>query len=507
MLALFALPARRRLSRSTLFSAAFIGLAALPRVALAADALPVGSLDARATGSVSSASTSAAGSFRSTIQVDTSESVINTGAELGRDDEALADRQKILRDAHQASVLLGASLTRGIELSLGLHGTYEHVRPEDRLALDPEMATPAGGDGGNQADGATAQRRVKESGFAGASLLVKFKLLDSDGFRFAIAPFIESGAGEQATYSLTRSVGPKAGFMGLLSYGALGVGSLDLEAGARYRDPEAIAGVTLRNEIFYKALVQAELSRDFSVFVGAEGRKLKMAIEAEKDPSGKEFYRAYEAAEAKAGFTAHIGESELGAYYGARLKGATGFGYGQRMAGLTIGVELGKVRGRARPSFADEIEKTEDAKASSVAAANPPKAPAAKAPTSDGLEDYPEMRGTEIDPIEGLGANDVADDDFAQVKKDVAAHETKAGELSEDAKIENELAAVREAKKSADAVQEKREAQALLEQRQEAMKRAKEQDKMMEDWMKDAKAKADELPGVTQDEIDWNGLN
>ena len=90
----------------------------------------------------------------------------------------------------------------------------------------------------------------------------------------ALAPFVETGAGERATDALTRSVGPKAGFMAITSYGARGVGRIDLDLGMRYRDPEQLAGVTLRNELFYKALVTADLNRTVGLFAGGEGRRL-----------------------------------------------------------------------------------------------------------------------------------------------------------------------------------------------------------------------------------------
>ena len=484
---------------ATLLSAPLLALAALANAgAYAADALPVGSLDARATADVSSATTAIPGTVFSGATLGTSESVIKDEATLGRS-AAQARTGALLRDAHRASIFLGGAVNSRLELSLGLHGTYEHVKAAQRDEFFRD-GTRADTDG-------QASQKVHQTAFSGASLFAKLKLLDAQGFKLALAPFIESGAGERATYSLTRSVGPKAGFMAITSYGARGVGAVDFDIGYRYRDPEALGGVTLRNELFYKMLVTADLSHAASLFVAGEGRKLMTAKEGSVDgETGKALYRASEAAETKAGVKVAFDSVNASLYYGQRLKDAKGFGYGDRMAGLELAMELGNTRGaRPKNSIAAAIEAKEAQKSPMNTANAEIAAPPAGEKAS--YDDYPEMLGAAIDPLDALKGQDATGDDFANVDKTLEENKKDAGVVSEDAKIEKELAEVRAAKAKADAAQAKIEAKERAKSNKAARARAKDEEKMMQEYLKDAKKDLDQnYEGIGQDEVDWNGL-
>lgn len=486
---MLAKPRSKRLLSASVFAIASLASAG----AFAADALPIGNLDGRATGGVSSAATAVPGAIYSGAVVGGSQGVIKDSHAVGRD--SVARSGTLLRDAHQASIFLGGALTNRLELSLGLHGTYEHVLASDRQGLYSDTAAGA-------ADG---DRKVHQTAFSGASLFAKFKILDAQGFKLALAPFVETGAGESATYSLTRSVGPKAGFMAITSYGARGVGAIDLDIGYRYRDAEQLAGVTLRNELFYKILVSAELTRDVSFFAGAEGRKLKVAANASADADvGQDAYRAREAALAKAGAKLTMNDVSFSLYYGQRLQDAKGFGYGERMAGLQIGMELGNARGaRPKHSIATAIEA--DTSAQSKDDATP--ASTILTDSAPNYDEYPEMIGAEIDPLDALKGQDVKGDDFAAVEKTLDDNKKNKG-LSEDEKIENELAEVRAAKAKAEAEQAKVEAAERAASSKEARARAKDEEKMMQEYMNDAKKDLDHsYEGIGADEIEWNGLN
>ncbi len=487
---------------ATLLSAPLLALVALANAgAYAADALPVGNLDARATGDVSSAATAVPGAIFSGATLGASEGVIKDAQAVGRDD-GKERTGALLRDAHRASIFLGGAISNMVELSLGLHGTYEHVKSAERQGLYPELAAP-GADANGDAD---SSRRVHQTAFSGASLFAKFKLLDSQGIKIAVAPFVETGAGERASYSLTRSVGPKVGFMAISTYGARGVGAIDVDIGYRYRDPEQLGGVTLRNELFYKLLVSADLSHEASLFVGGEGRKLMIAQNGAVDAeTGKALYRASEAAEAKAGLKLALGDADVSLFYGQRLKDAKGFGYGDRMGGLAVAMELGNARGaRPKHSVASEVEADE----STRVAKETTKTAETAATGKDSNDDYPEMIGAEIDPLDALKGQDPKGDDFADVEKTLEENRKNAGQLSEDAKIEKELAEVRAAKAKAEAELAKIEAKDKAKSNKIARARARDEEKMMHNYMQEAKKELDETyEGIGKDEIEWNGLN
>jgi hypothetical protein len=464
--------------------------------ALAADTLPVGSLDARATGGVSSAETAAPGSIVTGLDLETASGVLDHAAlkaSAGEEDGS----EPLLRDANRGTVSLGLALTERLELSLGLHGTFEHVRPEGRDALFAEGGESEAGAGDERWHG------VKQSGFAGASLLLKLKLLDAQSVKLALAPFIESGAGEQATYSLTRSVNPKAGFMALATYGAKGVAEASLNAGYRYRQPEAIGGVVLRNELFYKALVRAYASQAISFFVNGEGRRLNVADAHERGDDGKLEYAAQTAGAVGGGVTVALGTTELEAFGAARLRSAEGFGFGQRSFGFAIAVPIGHGR-RSGASVAAAMDKKLDAEAAAQAAADEQATAEAQAKAQPAADEYPEMIGAEIDPFAAEGPAEGHDDfaDAAKIERENAART----ELSADEKIANELADIKAAEAKAEEERAKLEAAELEARRRSATKQAKEEQELMNEWMEDAKRDVDQIEGIGPDDEAWQGL-
>lgn len=475
------------------------GLTALlaGRQALAADTLPLGNLDVRSTGKVSSGDTAPAGSMMTGLSFEAAESAVPEGA-LSETGDGSAKDKALLRDANRASVFLGTAVTDRLELTLGLHGSYEHIKPEERDAL---FASDAAANSGDESEEGWRQN-VKQTGFAGASLFLKFKLADWSGLKLAFAPFLESGAGEQATYSLTRSVGPKAGFMAIASYGAAGVADVSLNAGYRYRDPEMVGGVAIRNEQFVKAAVRAYATRDLSFFVAGEGRRLMIAEGNELDiESGKRQYTPEESGEMKGGLAYRIGEMDISAFGGGRPKNAGGFGFGKTTYGMGLSMALGNYRGeRPRGSFASEIERSETEKAAKKAdLVGPPKASDVQP-----VNDYSEMIGSDIDPLEALGTDEAVD--FKDVDSRTKQYEADAKVESEDARIERELKELKAAEELANVERERIEKVEGEKARRKALERSKEDDELMREWMDEANKEVDGMEGIAKDEMEWNGL-
>ncbi len=466
--------------------------------AMAADLTPVSSYDAASAGNVSSAKTQDDGTVKTAISFSGSESVISQDTYGGMDTE-----KQVLRDAHKATVFMGTSINRALELSLGVSGTYEHVRPEDRDQVYPDgngsknpVLGEDDGDGSWRSD-------FKQTGFSGLSLMLKMKLIDAGSLQISLAPFVETGAGEQASYSMTRSVGPKAGYIAMFSYGAKGVAALDVNAGYRYRNPEETGDLTIRNEAFYKALAKAYASQNIAIFVGAEGRKLMVAKNNERDSSISELrYNGSESGEAKAGVILTAGDYELSASYGRRLKAATGFGYGSSSFTAGIGMTIGNYK-RVRPStsMAEEI----DSKAKKADLKSDGGTTKDVQPVAATVDEYPEMIGSDIDPLEALGKDD--GEDFRDMEKRIKQYEAENGKESEDAKIERELKDLKAAEEIADeqrAKQEKIESEA---QRLERVKAAKEEDALRKEWLEEAETEGEKSIGITKQELEWNGLN
>jgi hypothetical protein len=475
----------------------------LAPAAHAADTLPLGALDPEATAGVSKADAAGDGSIQGAFAVRANESAAAARALDSRQAGAAADAD-LLRDANAMSLILGFGMSRSLQLSLGLHGTYENVSAEqrDELFAVEDSTIEAGGRGS-----------VRDTGFSGASMLLKVRLLEASGFRLAAAPFVESGAGESATYSVTRSVGPKGGLMGLASYGAPGVADVTVNLGWRYRDPEAVGSKTLRHEMFYKGLVEGFLSKTFSLFVAGEGRRLAVADDASRGTSdGALVYEPQYGGAAHGGFQARVGDAALSAFMGGKVGKADAVGYGERTFGVSLAYELGNFRGRrsAKTRFALDIERAEAAKAEKAALI-----PMAKRPKSFVEEveavfpaqgDYPEMRTKASEEALQDAGDSIDDSDFKGAEKAAVRHRLKDGELSEDERVRQELEAIKEADAKAEAERlgrEEAEAEAARKLRAE---QARQDEKLMQEWMDEAQHDAASMPGIEAEEMRWQGL-
>lgn len=480
-----------RLSLRTLSLALF---ATLPTTQLyAADLLPLGALEHGANGNVSSADTGITGSVKTGVSFQSSATVARPAHLPGL---SHGEAQDLVRDANRINVFAGSALTKSLSLTLGLHGTYEHVKPDSRDALFPLDESEAG-------DGEAAltwRESLKQTAFSGASLALKWKLFDAEGLKLGLMPFLESGAGERASFALTRSVSPKAGFMGLATYGAAQVAEVSLNAGMRYRSPEEIGGLVVRNEAFYRMAIEASLLPELKLFATADGRRLMTKAKTTTDAAAVDTtYAPNESGEALGGLKAVLGDASIAAFGGGRFEDAKGFGYGARTYGVSLTMVVGGDRRAPKKSYAAELEKAEDAKKPlPVAAPLPPKEP--------NLEDeYPEMIGKDIDPLDAVKGVE-GQDDFSNVEKTILENEKAGKTLSEDDKIELELKEIRAAEaKAAEerAVQERKE---LQDARRKARSKAKKDDALMKEWMDEAKKDVDGMGGITKDEMEWNGL-
>jgi hypothetical protein len=462
-------------------------------------------------GTVADADLSERGSLTSGFTVLGSESALSSEELTSTKAVNTNDRNsELLRDAHRGSAFLGLSLTEHMEFILGLHGTYEHVDPAERssyLIADEEeersLLSATGHSSGS-----------KQTGFADASLVFKIGLVRNGPLKLSIAPFLESGAGEQATYSLTRSVSPKAGWMALATYGTKGIALVSVNAGYRYRNPESVGSLTLRNELFYKTSMRGYINRSLSLFVAADARKIMVNSNDVRDDAGKLKYVARETGAWQAGATAHFMDADWTASYGGKFQKAKGFGFGERSFGMAVSYKLGNVEGRReKPTFSAEVQKEMARESSQKVVAEDAKTEADKAKLAEGSaaapkkidvkETYPEMIGTEIDPLELFKDEN---DDFSRTEKKMAA-ENKDKSVSPDQQVEDELAALKEKEAQEEKALEEREKAEAEIARSQARKKADIDRKKMDEWMQEANGELEEVEGITDQEMNWNGLD
>jgi hypothetical protein len=414
------------------------------------------------------------------------------------------DRHDLVRDANRLSGFAGYGLTSGVELSLGLHGSYENVAAGDRDALFPD-ATGEGGQNhrtkaGDDEASDSWRGSLRQTALSEASLAVKVRLMEHRGLRLGLMPFLESGAGTGATYAVTRSVAPKAGFLALASYGARGVAELNLNVGYRYRDPETIGELTYRNELIYRASVKAYATPTFAFFVAGDGRRINVAESSKSAPDGEgPVYRPRQAGAVQGGITATLGDAELAAF-GGRGVGGDAFGFGRESYGVSLAIAVGGAAAHA-PGLMIGDERPAARGASGEDEAKLVGPPRRLKPKDDPA--YQEMIGA-VDPLDSLEADQ--DGDFKDLPKRLEENAKADTAESPDARVERELSELRAAEEKQEAEQAVRQKADEAAQRKVRVEKAKAEDALRREWEDEATKDAQKLPSISHDQMDWDGL-
>ncbi len=449
------------------------------RAAYGYDALGLGTVDQDAVGGVSSATTIPQSEWRSGLNVEGRKDALSKKALLN---ESLAplEKETLIDTAYRGSALLGHGITEKLDLTLGLHFSYEDVDPKDRDVL-LEKSKEDGIDGNWRGN-------IKDGAFSGASLMLKYTLVEWEGLKVAILPFVESGVGKRGQYALTRSDNPQGGVMTAASYGKEGAGELAMNLGYRYGKAENIGDITVGNEVFFKTALTGYLSKNFGVFVMSQARnvftKPKLDAGAEQKSAGTSSDQEF-----GGGLVGKIEQTKISAYFLSGLK-KDAVGSFISAAGLSLSFPVGFSSPSREFSKRDESKET-----------------VRKEPSLKTL--YPEMYTDSIDLSDLEGVSGSKDDDFEVITKKMAEKEKarKAGHLSFEEKLEQDLAKIRETDRRTKINQEKTErAQALLREKQE---RARWQNNAAEEkrLKKEAQKRAAKLQDViTDDELNWKGL-
>ncbi len=411
----------------------------LSNVGLAADYLPMGDMDAKADGSVSTA---------------------QSAAELGRGGiTPKVSLWKLQQESHatRASAMFGVGLGSRLDLSLGLHGVGEDKADE----------------------------------FSGATVFVKVKLADFGWTKLAIAPFFQTGSGQDAIDSKIRSVGSKAGGLAALTFGDTRSVALNLNAGMRYHDNEFRGGELMREESFYQSQLATTIGYRWTFAIDGKARRVTsaQAVENAEELASYKSKWSY-------GSGAAVTFSDFGRHitlqYAKGVRGAEEFGYGDRSVNISFAMDLGRSARDGRSSYADGISGRAPA----------PEQQKDVLVLEDGAPQF--LKGGDVTPAKDAG--DGQGDDFAQIDQRAAKIKQDFSQESEDDRIERELKALKAAEEKLakeEAAIQAAEDEAL---RIQAVKKAEKDDAANREAMKKAEEEAVGLPGATTDELNWNGL-
>ncbi len=463
-------------------------VSSMAQSALAVDTQGAGSLSATSHGKVSEASVMQDGKFAGSIHAHSAVAPVS----------APADQTRYMDRSTQAMVMLGAGATKWLEFNLGIRGSQEKLTNKETSGLFLRELEAEGG-----------KSSEENQGFAGAVVSAKIGLVQDGMFKLSLMPFVESGAGEKAIDSLSRSYAPKAGWLMLASIGNSNSTELLLNAGYRYRTNEWVDQTLLRNEMMYQGLVRAKLFSGFGIFAGGQGRVIRTSELSQLDENGKRHYRNLESGEMTGGLSLTMGEMSV-EMYGGRRANERSLGAGKTFAGMSLAFAVGSSRRDSLASSSQEDKrsaasmKVMDKDETAAAPQGTPAAPILPAMTEkdyDLFSDVDRMLASELE-------NGADQNDFKAIPKKPAGPNEKKdiGAGAELDRVEAEIKDIRVREAKVKEEDSKRRAVEEDASRIEARKRYEEQLRSEDEYRKEMRQKIETLPSVTEEDYGWMGL-
>lgn len=438
--------------------------------ALAGDLLPQSRIDASGTGTVPVAAPLKAGYTKATLHAE------STPYESAKDLGGL-DR------SNRFDALAGTSLVKGLDLHLGVHGTFER-------------------------DGETSSRRV-----SGGSFLIKANVISASGFNLALAPYLESGIGAKGKDVETRAVKSRGGVMLIAGFNRKNVFEWNLALGNRNRASEEFDGISFGHESVYKTSFKVNVTNRFGLTAAADGRQIKVMKDGADESS------VFGAGRGQVGAFARFGNVETSVYGGASIDRAMGkklwkpkheiadLEGGRLFFGAAISLSLGEstsmrdhepVRDFESNAVENEVRVQKTRKSLRGGSSESAATQDSTVPVSYDNDFLKDFTGS------GSSANQV--DDFsaaeAAIKKPDAV---QAGTYDINA-VEREIAQLRDAEKKANEARAKADEVRAEKDRSRRLKSAAEQAKLMNKMRKEVQADVDALPSNSIEDLSWHGL-
>ncbi len=464
-----------------------LSVIALAPMARAVDVQPPQILDGRGTGKVAASSTLKPGTYAVGVHATSDISPVPNQV---YDKDFVAGRTAVERiNRTTASFSLG--VTEYLDLSLAVRGTSETLSPDYQDQI--------------RHDDSSQGENLK---FSGASILAKARLIKDGNFAVLLAPFVESGSGSGAESSLARSLDPKAGWMGILSYGESGIAMLTMNAGYRYRQREDVGQLRLRNELFYQGTVEGFFTRSISAFAGGQGRVVTMARTGDEDVDGKLRYSPFESSEWSTGVNVKMDVTSISVYGGSRLQ-ERALGHGKSFVGVSLAYQFGD----RKRSYSQSVELSERSKKASDTSTDTVKAKAVnKGVTYTNTYTDPALESFDPDAAfmrtaEGDWAGDEADDFKALEQRRLQERkDPNYGKPSSDAIVEDELRRLRDAEAKQKQLEAERQKLADEVQRKSGKSRFQEERQAKGKFRDELRDQVDGLPAITEEDVSWNGL-
>ncbi|MEY4632112.1 MAG: hypothetical protein RIQ81_2232 [Pseudomonadota bacterium] len=432
--------------------------------AFGADMLPQSRIDASGTGTVPSAAPLKSGFTKATLHGE-SQLAPSAGEHSSYDG---IDR------VNRFDAVAGTSLVKGLDLHLGLHGTYERE--------DEEIS-----------------RRV-----SGGSVMLKTNVINASGFNLALAPHFESGIGTKGKEKFSRAVRARGGLMMILGFNRKNAVEWNLALGNRNRASEEFADLQIGHELLYKTSLKVHVTDRLGFTLAADGRQIRS--EAGPLATGR----------GQAGIFAKYGRFETSVYGGASIDRALGKYWkqswkvkdldgGKLYFGAALSMSLGSTSSRG----SEDLEPARKVPGQTVPEVNPEdrnntegnslnQAGAEPSYDTDFLKDYERASSTT--------RGDETKDDFAAAEASMKRRATEKAPVYDIESVEREIERLREADKKAEEARQKAEQARMEKERRQNAKNAAARAKQMERMRKDVQSEVDALPTITTEDMSWRGL-
>jgi hypothetical protein len=331
--------------------------------------------------------------------------------------------------------------------------------------------------------------KFKPAGFSEGSLGLKFNFNTDTNFSSGIALDVGSKADNTAAATASRTTSPTGGWLALVTIKAPELVSLHLNAGMHYRYPERLATYKVQNETVYGAGLAVHLGDYVTLFGQTEGRTFQVKNTEETDSKYKKIYSATNSA----GFKLSAGSADLAISSGKEASGKE-FGSAQNV----IKVSLAYTFGSSANSGSSDEEMADDEEP-----VVPIRQQLNKKPRT--LEDDVKEVNFVNDMEDGNTAPNRDIDDF-ELMEQKQRKEKGQKKLTQEELADQELEKLRRMEVQQKQQQE-RSRRVESESARKKNKRAFESENSeYKKLYKDVGHEVEEIPTVTQDEVEWKGL-
>jgi hypothetical protein len=343
----------------------------------------------------------------------------------------------------------------------------------------------------------------KETRLKAARIGAKFYILNSDVFGLAVGGWGATTSTTGAEASFLRPTSPHLGLVAIATLSYPQVISFHLNGGMEYRKPESFESRYFRNAMIYGAELEFHIMENFDVFTSAQGRTMKtrtVATTIWEDLHSLSYEAGLKLALADFDFVLSAGQAH----------DDRSFGMAKSMIGLSLGYQIGSSRnaiaykksrmGHGRnaddedESFDSESYELEETKSKARPAATKGRS------LSDDVSDIDFVN--DMEKSEGGSRRNM--DDFELIEKRMRKERQLNAQREDDVEKElEELRKIEERQRLEDERIQKRQEQAARRVRSEQYRRERGEYNKLYRQVKD---EVDELPTVTNSDIQWNGL-